>query len=66
MRQVGLAVAAVVLAMAPAGVSAWQASTNKPAAPPAGQKPASAGLRHGCGRAEALAGRRSRSSWSRP
>ena len=40
MRQLGLAVVAVVLATTPAGVSAWQASTNKPAAPPAGQKPA--------------------------
>ena len=40
MRQLGLAVAAVVMAMMP-GVSAWQASTSKPAAaPPAGQKPA--------------------------
>ena len=40
MRQLGLAVAAVVMAMMP-GVSAWQASTSKPAAAaPAGQKPA--------------------------
>jgi cyclophilin family peptidyl-prolyl cis-trans isomerase len=40
MRQLGLAVAAVVLAMAP-NVSSWQAPTSKPAAAaPAGQKPA--------------------------
>ena len=39
MRQLGLAAAVVVLAMVP-GVSAWQASTSKPAAAPAGQKPA--------------------------
>jgi len=40
MRQLGLAVAAVVMAMMP-GVSAWQASTSKPAAAaPAAQKPA--------------------------
>jgi peptidyl-prolyl cis-trans isomerase B (cyclophilin B) len=41
MRQLGLAVAGVVLAMASTGVSAWQSSTSKPAAAaPAGQKPA--------------------------
>ena len=40
MRQVGLAVLAGLLAMAPAGLSAWQATTSKPAAAaPAGQKP---------------------------
>ena len=39
MKQLGLAAAAVVLAIVP-GVSAWQASTGKPAAAPAGQKPA--------------------------
>ena len=53
MRQVGLAVAAVVLAMAPAGVSAWQATTSKPAAAaPAGQNPATQAPARGTAAAE--------------